>query len=173
MILKGLKRNAIKKSVEAHLEKRNVSSQAISKLKTLAVLVDASYDINISSLIKLANELGVTPDKLKIVGYKEDKEIEDDNNVVYYNDKNFGVKGVMKSGALQEFINKDYDVLISFYEENKIELNYVAAASKAKFKVGFAKVDHRINDLIIGATVNNPNLFIKELKKYLKILQVI
>ncbi len=173
MILKGLKRNAIKKSIEVNLEKRNASSQSISGLKTLAVLIDASYSINILSLVKLANELGVSPDKLTVIGYKEDKDIEDDKDAAYYNDKSFGVNGVVKSRSLQEFIDKDYDVLISFYAENKIELNYVSAASKAKLKVGFAEVDNRINDLIIGATVNNPNLFIKELKKYLKILQVI
>lgn len=173
MILKGLKRNAIKKNIEACLEKRNASSQSISNLKTLAVLIDASYSVNVLSLVKLANELGVIPNNLKVMGYREDKEIKDDKDAAYYNDKSFGVKGVVKSQSLQEFIEKDYDVLISFYAENKIELNYVAAASNAKLKVGFAEVDNRINDLIIGATVNNPNLFIKELKKYLKILQVI
>ncbi|WP_232517354.1 DUF6913 domain-containing protein [Aquimarina aggregata] len=173
MILKGLKRNAIKKNIEAHLKKRNSSSDSISTLKTLAVLVDASYDINIISLIKLANELGVSPDKLKIVGYKEEKDLDNDKDAAYYNDKSFGVSGGVKSNSLQEFVNKDYDVLISFYSENKLELNYVAAVSKAKFKVGFGTVDNRINDLIIGATVDNPNLFIKELKKYLKILQII
>ncbi len=173
MILKGLKRNAIKKSTEAFLEKRNASSQSISGLKTLAVLIDASYSVNILSLVKLANELGVTPNNLKVMGYKEDKEVEDSKDADYYNDKSFGVNGTIKSQSLQEFIDQDYDVLIGFYQDNKIELNYVAAASNAKLKVGFAEVDNRINDLIIGATVNNPNLFIKELKKYLKILQVI
>ncbi|WP_233194490.1 hypothetical protein [Aquimarina sp. I32.4] len=174
MILKGLKRNAIKKGVETYLSKRDGKSQSISNLKTLAVLIDASQSINVVSLLKLANELGVKSDKLKIVGYKEDlKEIEDDKDTTYYNDKSFGVTGAVKRKSLQNFINEDYDVLINFYEKDAIELNYVAAASKAKFKVGFAAVDNRINDLIIGATTNDTNLFISELKKYLKILQII
>ncbi len=171
MILKGLKRNAIKKSIDAYLKKRNSSS--MSSLKTLAVLIDASYSFNQQSLLKLASELGVAPENLKIVGYKEDKELEEDKKIVYYNDKSFGVSGAMKNKSIQEFINKDYDVLINFYEEDKLELNYVAAASTAKIKVGFAEVDHRINDLIIGSTANDANLFINELKKYLKILQII
>ncbi len=173
MILKGLKRNAIKKSIEAHLQKRNASPSGISNLNTLAVLIDASQSVNILSLVKLANELGVKSDKLKVMGYKEEKDIEDDKDAAYYNDKSFAVNGSIKSKSLQDFINKDYDVLISFYPEDKLELNYVAAASKSKLKVGFAEVDNRINDLIIGSAVNNTNLFIKELKKYLKILQII
>ncbi len=173
MILKGLKRNAIKKSIETHLKKRNTSSTGISSLKTLAVLVDASNSINIGAIVKLANELQVNPEDLKVVGYKEDKDIEDDKDAAYYNDKSFAVNGSVKNRALQDFMNKEYDVLITFYEENKLELNYVAAVSKAKLKIGFAEVDNRINDLIIGSTTNDTNLFISELKKYLKILQVI
>ncbi|WP_234387199.1 MULTISPECIES: hypothetical protein [Aquimarina] len=174
MILKGLKRNAIKKSVEAYLGEREARSQNISNLKTLAVLIDATQSINIVSLLKLANELGVKSEELKVIGYKEDqKEIIDDKDAAYYNDKSFGVNGAIKSKSLQDFVDKDFDVLINFYEKNTVELNYVAAASKAKFKVGFAEVDNRINDLIIGASTNDTNLFISELKKYLKILQII
>ncbi len=174
MILKGLKRNAIRKNVEAHLGKRQARPQSISSLKTLAVLIDASQSVNIVSLLKLANELGVKSERLKVIGYKENqKELDEDKEAAYYSDKSFGISGAIKSRSLQEFINEEYDVLINFYEEDLIELNYVAAASKAKFKVGFAAVDNRINDLIIGATTNDTNLFIAELKKYLKILQII
>ncbi|EZH72058.1 hypothetical protein ATO12_24275 [Aquimarina atlantica] len=173
-MLKGLKRNAIKKSAEAYLKERETRSQNISNLKTLAVLIDATQSINIVSLLKLANELGVKSEELKVIGYKEDqKEIIDDKDAAYYNDKSFGVNGAIKSKSLQDFVDKDFDVLINFYEKNSVELNYVAAASKAKFKVGFAEVDNRINDLIIGSTTNDTNLFISELKKYLKILQII
>ncbi|MBP2833914.1 hypothetical protein J8281_17085 [Aquimarina sp. U1-2] len=173
MILKGLKRNAIQKSIESHLEGRKISSVSISTLHTLAIIIDASYEINRSSLIRFAEDLGVSKDRLHILGYKGDNELEDDAYILHYNDKSFGVKGMVKSSSLLDFLKRDYDVLINFYEEDKLELNYVAAASKAKFKVGFSKVDHRINDLIIGASVHNPNLFMKELKKYLKILQVL
>jgi hypothetical protein len=174
MILKGLKRNAIKKNAEAYLKERETRPQNISNLKTLAVLIDATQSINIVSLLKLANELGVKSEELKVMGYKEDqKEIIDDKDAAYYNDKSFGVNGAIKSKSLQDFVDEDFDVLINFYEKNSVELNYIAAASKAKFKVGFSEVDHRINDLIIGSTTNDSNLFISELKKYLKILQII
>lgn len=174
MIFKGLKRNALKKSIESCIEKRKPQSRQVSSIKSLAVLIDASQSVNILSVVKLANELGVKSDDLTVMGYKEDqKEISDDKDAAYYNDKSFGVNGSIKSTSLNKFINKDYDVLINFYSDDKLGLNYVAAASKAKFKVGFVEVDNRINDLIIGAANNNTNLFISELKKYLKILQFI
>jgi len=174
MILKGLKRNALKKSIESYIKKRKPQSKEVSSIKSLAVLIDASQSVNVLSVVKLANELGVKSERLKVMGYKEDqKEISDDKDAAYYNDKSFGMSGTIKSNSLREFINKDYDVLINFYSESKLGLDYVAAASKAKFKVGFAEIDNRINDLVIGAANQNTNLFISELKKYLKILQII
>ncbi|WP_234424339.1 hypothetical protein [Aquimarina sp. Aq107] len=174
MILKGLKRNALKKSIESHIKSRKSRAKEVSGIKSLAVLIDASQSVNVLSLVKLANELGVKSDRLKVMGYKEDqKEISDDKDAAYYNDKSFGVGGAVKSNSLKDFINEEYDVLINFYSESKQELDYVAAASKAKFKVGFAEIDNRINDLVIGSADQNINLFISELKKYLKILQII
>lgn len=174
MILKGFKQNALKKSIESSIKKRQPPAKRITGIKTLAVLIDASTSVNILSLVKLANELGVKSDQLKVMGYKEDqKEITDDPDTAYYNDKSFGVNGSIKSTSLQDFVQKEYDVLINFYSEEKLGLNLVAAKSKAKFKVGFAEIDNRINDLVIGGVPGNTNLFIAELKKYLKILEII
>jgi len=174
MILKGFKRNALKKNLETLLKKRSAQGEYITELKNLAVLIDASKSADMKSVLKLANDLGVSKGSLKIMGYKEDqKDIEEDQNAGYYNDKCFGMNGVIKSTALKEFVNKEYDVLINFYSEDKLELNYIATASKAKFKVGLAEIDNRINDLVIGKAINDVNLFVSELKKYLKILQFI
>ena len=67
MILKGLKRNAIKKSIETYLKNRDSSSKSISGLNTLAFLIDASLPVNMPTLNKLAAELGVTPQNFKVV----------------------------------------------------------------------------------------------------------
>ncbi|RZS92611.1 DUF6913 domain-containing protein [Aquimarina brevivitae] len=174
MIFKSLKRSAIKKRIEAHLQKRVSNPGAVSKLTDIAVLIDASETIDIISILKLAGELGVNPDRVKVMGFVEEKkELEDKPEASYYNNKSFSLNGSVKRDSLQHFIDKDFDILINFYSENKLELNYVATLSKAKLKVGFAEVDHRINDLIIGGSSEQQGLFISELKKYLKILQII
>ncbi len=174
MIFKGLKRNAIKKRIESHLQKREGKSTTVSGIKSMGVLIDASKPVKILSLLKLANELGVKSDALKIMGYKEDpKVVEEDQDTSYYSENSIGANGSLKSNSLQEFVNADFDVLISFYKEEKLELNYIAAITKAKFKVGLSTIDHRINDLVIGTPIEDTDLFIAELKKYLKILQII
>ncbi len=174
MIFKGLKNRALKKGFEAELKKRKPSG-GIKQLKTLAVLIDASNGVNILSLVKVADELGVKSANLKVIAYKKDYNEKEGHvgEANYFNDKGVGNTGSFKSGLLQEFVSKEYDVLINFYTENHALINYVAAASKAKFKIGFGEVDNRINDLVIESVKGNTNIFIAELKKYLKILNII
>lgn len=175
MIFKGLKDRALKKGMEKLLKKRGDNSNGVNQLKTLAVLIDASKEINILSLVKVADELGVKSSNLKVIAFKEDYDEKEGGigEANYFGAKGVSSNGSFKSNFLKDFVIKDFDVLINFYSTDHLIINYVAAASQAKFKVGFAAVDHRINDLIISSAYGETNLFISELKKYLKILKII
>ena len=174
-MFKGLKNKSITKAVESHLKKRQVYSKSI-KLNKLAVLIDARYDIDILSVMELSNSLGVEPKNVKIMGLKETKalrENQDSERASYFDESQLNYNGGFKSKMLTDFTNEPYDVLISFYPKDIPQLNLLAAASKAKFKAGFSDVDNRINDLVIGTAPDNISLFISELRKYLKILNMI
>ncbi len=171
----GLRKKSISKSIDSQIKKREPFNGAI-KLKSLGVLIDARKDVDIFSIVKLADKIGVKSNQLKIMGYKDLKaNIEEDHvgQTNYFDEKMVNYTGGFKSKSLNNFANESFDVLINFYEEDHKVINLVAASSKAKFKVGFATVDNRINDLVIGTPANNTDLFIKELKKYLKILNII
>ena len=174
-MFKGFKNKSITKAVESHLKKRQVYSKQV-QLNKLAVLIDARYDIDIVSVMKLSSKLGVKPKNVKIIGLKHTKaykEGQDTESASYFNESQFSYAGGFKSKVLNDFVDESYDVLINFYPNNIPYLNLVAAASQAKFKVGFSGVDNRINDLVIGTAPDNTDLFISELKKYLKILNII
>ena len=70
-----------------------------------------------------------------------------------------------------EFISND--VLISFYKQESLELNLITALSKANFKVGLARNDERLYDLIMDLKPKEIETFKKEFKKYLNILNKI
>jgi len=174
-MFKGLKNKSITKAIEPYLKKRQVYSNSI-KLNKLAVLIDARHDIDILSVMQLSSSLGVKPKNVKIIGLKEkktEKENQDSEKASYFDESQLNFGGGFKSKTLTDFVNEPYDVLINFYTSDIPELNLVAAASKAKFKAGFSNVDNRINDLVIGTAPDNINLFISELEKYLKILNII
>lgn len=176
MILKGFKRNALRKNAEKHLDKRD-DKQSLSNLRSLAILTDATLLHQVEKLIKEVNDLGIESKELEVMVFKQkkaQKEERDFNTTnTFYTNKSFNLNGSIKNIDLQNFVKKEYDVLINFFEADHVELTYVAAASKAKFKVGLSHVDTRINDLIIGTSSRDLPVFLSELKKYLKILQII
>ena len=174
-MFKGFKTKSVSKIIDSQIKKRSIYSGAI-KLKSLGVLIDARKDFDILSVVKLADKLGVRSDQLIIMGLKDVKSGSNDNSsgaAAYFDEKCIGYSGGFKSNSLNNFVKEPFDVLISFYGSDIPHLNLVAAASNAKFKVGFSDVDNRINDLVIGTASDNIDLFISELKKYLKILNII
>ena len=175
MIFKGLKTNSIKKQTETALSKRDRGQAEIGKLKSLGILMDATNELNIMSLVKIADALGVRSNYMQILGYKEEYREKDGRlgEANYFGEKSISTTGSVKSSFLRDFIKKDFDILIGFYQEDHPILNFVAASSKAKMKVGYGQVDNRINDLIIQTPSTDTDVFISELKKYLQILKII
>ena len=68
---------------------------------------------------------------------------------------------------LQEFIEMEFDALISYYKKDNIELNYATACSRANFKIGLSNHNQNLNDIIIDINPNFIDIFGKELEKYL------
>ena len=90
-----------------------------------------------------------------------------------FSSKQIGWRGVIKDQTLQQFLNKEFDILISYYKKDVTALKLITVASKAKLKVGVLETDERINDIIIKTEINNFSTFTSEIKKYLNILNKI
>ena len=79
----------------------------------------------------------------------------------------------MKHKDLFYFTETPFDVLICYFLAKDNELKQIAAMSNANFKVGISNEDDRLYDLIIDINTKNFEIFTKELKKYLTILNKI
>ena len=89
----------------------------------------------------------------------------------FYSEKDFNWKGEPKKGAFKDFVEEPFDLLIGYFNKNNLYLENAVLRSKAKFKVGFAKVNQGLYDLEIAESTNNVESFLSELKKYLLVLQ--
>jgi hypothetical protein len=87
------------------------------------------------------------------------------------NDLNWN--GTISNAAINDFVDKQFDLLISYYDVEKAILLVVTHNSKAHFKVGFAAINKRFNDLMINTNAENYKVFTHELFRYLKILKKI
>ena len=91
----------------------------------------------------------------------------------YFTPLDFGWNGNISNYDINEFIETEFDALISYYDENIHELNLITAKSKANFKIGISNKDQRLHDFIINIKSSFIDIFKVELEKYLKGLKKI
>jgi hypothetical protein len=172
MIFKGFSEKSKIKYLNRLLSERHVNVSD-NKMQSLGVLVNIDEFKDLEQFKILTNELSIRSNSLKIITFST---YIDENYHVgepVFNLKDFGWKGNIKNMDLQTFIEQEFDVLISYYRVDVLELKLITALSKAQFKIGISNNDTRVNDLIIQTGVNDFNVFKSEMFKYLTILNKI
>ncbi len=172
MFVKYFKNLSVKRLLNnnLHLQKPNAS---LSKVKTVGIIIDETYFFEKEQLIDLIVSKNIKEINIKVIVYNNKTR----KSIVYarptFSNNAINFNGKIVSVIVNDFINEPFDLLISFYEEEKIPLLLITELSKATFKVGFATIDKRLHHLIIDTNIENYKIFVQELFKYLKILNKI
>ncbi len=166
MFLKALQYKSSKKVLTQKLD--NVATKEVNAnpIKTVGIIINADETDAIEEILdslKLTAEIDV------LCYHKEFKKIRTLAYPVFY-EKDFGWKGKPKTEDLKHFLEKPYDLLISYYSQNIAPLQLVSGLHTANFKVGIAGSDQQIHDLIIHTEKSEIATFAKELHRYLHIL---
>ena len=169
MILKAFKVKSNQKYINKLLNARQVAVNN-KKVNTVGVIFNMSEFSDFEAFRLFFKSLGIQPAKVKIIAFVEDANESNELWDTYFNPKDFGWKGKIKNIDLQTFIDTKFDVLISYYKENHLELNLITASSNANFKVGLTNEDERLFDLMINVKPKEFSVFKDELKKYLTVL---
>ncbi|WP_445197272.1 DUF6913 domain-containing protein [Tamlana sedimenti] len=172
MILKGFKAKSNKKYLNKLLSERQVNV-ADNKVVSLGVILNIDEFDDFEAFRKLADYIKVRPNRLKIVAFSENKKDDLNSWDECHNPKDFGWNGKINNVELQEFLNTKFDLLISYYNNEVLELKLMTTLSQARFKIGILQTDERLNDLIIKTGLKDFALFKKEIFKYLTILNKI
>jgi len=169
MILKSLREKSNQKHVNILLSARETSIDD-KKIDTLGVILNKSEFDDFEAFRELGKEFKINPNKIKIIAFTEDDDEVDSSREVLFGPKQIGWKTKIKNAEVLDFLNRDFDAMICYFNKENVILNLVTAMSKAKFKVGISNDDNRLFDLIIDTNHQEFSLFKTELVKYLNIL---
>lgn len=172
MILRRFKEKSNRKYISKCLKNRVVRPDS-AVVKKIGVLVVNNEFSSLEWIVSLAKALKVNQNNLKMLSLYNIDEGETSVFTNTFSEKDLGWKGQFKSQEVKDFLNEDFDLLINFYEAKILPMQVVAAASKAKLKVGISNADQSINDLIIDTPIKDKSVFKTELIKYLNILNKI
>ena len=172
MIFKLFKEKSNEKYLNNILAKRHVD-YSNTEIKSLGVIIHIDKYDDYESFRELASYLNIHSKNLKVIAYTTDEKAVNNFWDECYSFKDFGWRGNIKNVSLQSFIETKFDALISYYEEDILELKLITGMSKAHFKIGLFQEDNRLNDLIIKTGLKEFSVFKNELFKYLTILKKI
>lgn len=172
MFLNRFKKKSNQNYINKILKSRKTSVNS-NKIESVGIILNLDEFNEYDNLRLFLKNIGIRENKVKFITFITDEKSAPNSWDSYFNPKNFGWNGKIKNIELQQFINTKFDALISYYKEDRLELNTVTALSKSNFKIGISSIDQRLNDFIIDVKPNQINIFKKEIIKYLKVLNKI
>ncbi|MDI1316955.1 hypothetical protein [Flavobacterium sp.] len=172
MFLNYFKDFSTKKIVKNSLS--NVKHSSSDKvIKTIGIIFDESYFYEKEALVTELIKNGIEENDIKILVFKNKIKKNEVFDYPVFSNKDLSWRGTVDQKDVKDFVSEPFDLLINYYDTEKIALLLVSHLSKASFKVGFASIDKRLNHFMIDTNAENYKVFMDELFKYLKILNKI
>ena len=166
MFFKQIRTLSLQKNITLILKSRIKNFQS-GKVSSIGVIFDYDSYYNYDFFRNLMKDLGVKDNKVRFIAKVDLEKNKPNSWDSFFSLDNFDWLGRPKSVEIDEFVAQPFDVLISFYKPNQLELNLVTALSKANFKIGITNEDTRLHDLTIDIEPENTDVFKTELIKYL------
>ncbi|MDX1314476.1 MAG: hypothetical protein R3356_03150 [Eudoraea sp.] len=140
-------------------------------IQSLGVIVDLDSFPRAESFEEFIEVFGLRPSAVKVIGYKKDYDTNSPYATPVFSEKDLGWHGEIDNGYAQEFLSREYDVLINYYSEKNLMMQLMTVKTQARIRVGFASVDKTFNDLIVDCSMKDFDLFKNEIRKYLNVLK--
>jgi len=138
------------------------------KRSSMVVLYDVELEKSTLFLEQWSKALGFK--KLTVLGFTEDGKAVSTASRVMLNSKTIKWSGGIADPFLEDVLKSNYDLQINFFNPKEDLHNFVALALKATIKVGLPSQEQELYDLAIDVNMEQKDLFITELKKYLNII---
>ncbi|XLS30896.1 DUF6913 domain-containing protein [Flavobacteriaceae bacterium M23B6Z8] len=173
MFLDKLKQKAavkiLKKALKAAENDRQ--QKGFDKIKSVGFIVNFDEFNHTEVFQELAKEIGLKENEYKIIGFSERGLTGTGFNIPVFSDKDLGWNGQIKNPDIEEFLSRDYDMLINYYKYAPIILKLVSAKTKSVMKIGLLDENQELNHITFGVSPDSFSKFKEELIKYLRILK--
>ena len=166
MFFKQFRTLSLQKNITLILKSR-IRNFKSGKVNSIGVVFDYNSYYDYDFFTNLTKELGLNDNRIRFIAKVDLEKNKPNSWDSFFSSNDFDWLGRPKSYEIEEFVEQQFDVLISYYKPNQLELNLVTARSKANFKIGISNEDARLHDLTIDIEPKNTDVFKLELIKYL------
>ncbi|MCC9041447.1 hypothetical protein LNQ81_01795 [Myroides sp. M-43] len=163
-----LKKRSLSKVVEKSTLKA-LPADFKYEFKEVGILVNKSDARIIPDLIKAFERKGISGVKIKVLIYtSENKKILEEG---CFGMKDFTISGSTENIEILDFIEKQFDILVSYYTNKAVPLMWMTAKSNALFKVGVSSENTMLNHFSLVLESLEVDSFIENLYKYINVFK--
>lgn len=147
---------------------KEIPFAATSSLRHVGIILDRGDEAIVTSFEELFNGWKLGAVNIEVV-YCSASGKEDTTDHVVFRPADISCTGSIKNPQVTSFLDRDFDLLISFTDKAADFSDYLVKASGAGLKVG-RRQEKQIFDLVINTSIGEVEVFTSELKKYLRII---
>lgn len=168
--------NSLKKELQADPRKTIQNKFNFDDVRSVGMLFDASNPEDYELVKRYVVYLREHSKKVKVLGYFSSKQIPaltySKLEYDFFSSKEVNWFGKPVTHIIDNFIKEEYDLLIDLNIHDHFSLKYIAALSKAKFKVGkYKEEDEKVYDMMIDAdNTQTLKYFLRQIDTYITML---
>lgn len=167
--------NSVKEIISKKKVKKRFSSVKLVAtdrlISKVGILLDEHFLTDVDEFVLYITRFGIPKEHIEVIVFKEKVNKNEFFQFPVYTYQDITWEGQLTKSEVLNFTKKPFDLLVSYYSEEKAPLLALTYESVALFKVGFSSIDKRLNHLMIDTAPENYKLFLDELFKYLRILK--
>ena len=158
--------------------KRNDRTKLVCNLddaKSIGILYDATFKDQLDTIKPFVQYFFDLKKDVKALGFVNSKQLSFHHTPMlqydffYQKDLNWYYKP--QNYIIDNFVKKEYDILINLCDSSVIPIKYLVASSKAHFKIGPYEADYEIYDLMISLKEDkNMQKLMYEIKHYINVI---
>ncbi|MAW30558.1 MAG: hypothetical protein CMD15_01435 [Flavobacteriales bacterium] len=155
--------------------KRLKSVCNLSNAKSIGILYDATNESQINEIKPFIDYFFKLKKEIKALGFVNDKQFSFCHSPKlqydFFNIKDLNWYYKPQNYIIDNFIQKEYDILINLCDSSVIPIKYLVASSIARFKIGIFEENYQIYDFMIS--LNDDKSVVKlmsEIKHYIEMI---
>ena len=169
-----IKNYFLQKHLAENKKNRQRNLLALSRAKSIGIVCEITDENSYKDIFRLFNNLQNDGHVVKMIGYIDEKEVPffclQQLSADYFCNKHLNWYGNPTMVQVQDFINKDFDVLIDFNYRFHGPVKAILAQSNAKFIIGRERTNSTLYDLFIDKSPKDNQTYLKEIFTYTQML---
>jgi len=163
-----VKKSLLKRCIEKHKSLREKKLISLEQTQTLGIICQITDEDSYKEVYDLFSKLQSHKRTVWLIGYINEKKVPyyclQQLSADYFSKKDLNWYGKPDFAQLNDFLDKDFDMLIDFSRNNLLPIHYILSTSKAKLLIGANKYMQDLYDVYIKD---------EEQSDYLKLLKII